>query len=93
LNNYTESKNNLLVLKNAKLTKTEVKEIIVFAEREILKHGLNAGDSEMQAAVSQGLRRTEWGELASPILQSLQMAPISEDVRERLESIYARLKP
>jgi hypothetical protein len=80
-------------LKNAKLTKTEVREIIVFAECEILKHGLNAGDSEMQAAVSQGLRRTEWGELAAPILQSLQMAPISQDVREWLESIYERLKP
>lgn len=58
---------------------------------EAIAHALNAGDREMQAAVSDGLRWTEWSELAAPILQSLQMSPIFQEIRERLELIYARL--
>jgi hypothetical protein len=57
----------------------------------VLSHALNAGDGEMQAAVSEGLVWTEWGELAEPIWQSLHLSPISREVRERLVSILARL--
>jgi hypothetical protein len=63
-----------------------------FALSELLAHALIAGDSEMQAAVAEGLRWTEWRELAAPIQQSLQMTTISPQVKERLISIYTRLK-
>lgn len=58
---------------------------------EALGHALTAGDSEMQAAVSEGLRWTEWRELAAPIARSLQRSPIAPEVGTRLLSIARRL--
>jgi hypothetical protein len=57
----------------------------------VLAGGLTAGDSEIQAAVAEGLQWTDWRELLAPIESGLKMSPIGPQTRARLKSVAARL--